>query len=376
MPACVRKAPLADSKARVDTMTPLMEEILQQPDALSCVRKYYASPGAIPMNIRKKLGISRKTLVVFTGMGSSLHAAYPAQAWLTAMGYRAIVWEAAELLHHHLKVLSPDTLLVVVSQSGETVEVTRLLDVLPKKINVVAVTNVEGSQLARKGKLLLPMMAGVQAAVSTKTYTCAVAVLMYLAFAIAGEASRPLTHALMQAVGAQEEILDRHDDLMLPTLEFLNHPPYVALLSRGSDMASAFQGALMLKEVARLAAEPITAAQFRHGPIEIVNPSHCYIIFARHTQQGVAAPRTRKPVTLLLKLADDIRSHKGRVLLISDRTVENFTNMRLLHVDPIRLGLGTLVDIVLIQLLAHDFALRAGFEPGKFWIAEGVTRHE
>ncbi len=357
-------------------MTPLMEEILQQPDALSCVRKYYASPGAIPMNIRKKLGISKKTLVVFTGMGSSLHAAYPAQAWLTAMGYRALVWEAAELLHHHLKVLSPDTLLVVVSQSGETVEVTRLLDALPKKINVVAVTNVESSHLAKKGKLLLPMMAGVQAAVSTKTYTCAVAVLMYLAFAIAGEGSRPLTHALMQAVEAQEEILDRHDDLMLPTLEFFNHPPYVALLSRGADMASAFQGSLMLKEVARLAAEPITAAQFRHGPIEIVNPAHCYIIFARHTQPPIAAPRTRKPATLLLKLADDIRSHKGRVLLISDRTVEDVTNMRLIQVDPIKLGLGTLVDIVLIQLLAHDFALRAGFEPGKFWIAEGVTRHE
>jgi glucosamine--fructose-6-phosphate aminotransferase (isomerizing) len=353
-----------------------MEEILQQPDALSGVRKYYTSPGAIPRSMKKKLGISRETLVVFTGMGSSLHAAYPAQAWLTAVGYRAIVWEAAELLHHHLKVLSPGTLLVVVSQSGETVEVTRLLDVLPKKINVVAVTNVESSHLARKGKLLLPMMAGVQAAVSTKTYTCAVAVLMYLAFAIAGEANRPLSQALMNAVDSQEEILERHDDLMLPTLEFVNHPPYVALLSRGADMASAFQGALMLKEVARLAAEPMTASQFRHGPIEIVNPSHCYIIFARHTQAGVASPRSRKPVTLLLKLADDIRSHKGRVLLISDRAVDDVTNMRLIHVDPVRLGLGTLVDSVLIQLLAHDFALRAGFEPGEFWIAEGVTRRE
>lgn len=357
-------------------MTPLMEEILQQPDALSCVRKYYASPGAIPMSMRKKLGISRETLVVFTGMGSSLHAAYPAQAWLTSMGYRAIVWEAAELLHHHLKVLSPDTLLVVVSQSGETVEVTRLLEVLPKKMNVIAVTNVEGSHLARAGKLLLPMMAGVQAAVSTKTYTCAVAVLMYLAFAIAGKLNRPLSQALIHAVSAQEDILERRDDLMLPTLEFFNHPPYVALLSRGADMASAFQGSLMLKEVARLAAEPITAAQFRHGPIEIVNPAHCYIIFARHTDRGAAAPRTRKPATLLLKLADDIRSHKGRVLLISDRAVDNVNNIRLIHVDPIRLGLGTLVDIVLIQLLAHDIALRAGFEPGKFWIAEGVTRRE
>lgn len=357
-------------------MTPLMEEILQQPDALSCIRKYYASPGAIPLTLRKKLGISRTTTVVFTGMGSSLHAAYPAQAYLTAMGYRAIVWEAAELLHHHLKVLAPDTLLVVVSQSGETVEVTQLLEALPKKIKVVAVTNVESSPLGRAGKLLLPMMAGVQASVSTKTYTCAVAVLMYLAFAITGEPQRPLSQALMRAVDAQEKILDRHDDLMLPTLEFFNHPPYVALLSRGADLASAFQGALMLKEVARLAAEPITAAQFRHGPIEIVNPSHCYIIFARHTPPVTAAPRTRQPATLLLKLADDIRSHRGRVLLISDRTLDDVTNMRLIHVDPIRLGLGTLVDILLIQLLAHDFALRAGFEPGKFWIAEGVTRRE
>jgi len=357
-------------------MTPLMEEILQQPDALSGVRKFYASPGAIPLNIRKKLGISRETIVVFTGMGSSLHAAYPAQAYLTAMGYRALVWEAAELLHHHLKVLTPNTLLVAVSQSGESVEVTRLLEVIPKKVNVIAVTNVESSQLAKQGNLLLPMMAGVQASVSTKTYTCAVAVLMYLAFAITGERHRPLTQTLMRAVDAQERILERHDDLMLPTLEFFNKPPYVALLSRGADLASAFQGALMLKEVARLAAEPITAAQFRHGPIEIVNPTHCYIIFARHTQSAVATPRARRPATLLLKLADDIRSHKGRVLIISDRPAEDITNMRLIQVDPIRLGLGTLVDIVIIQLLAHDYALQAGLEPGKFRIAQGVTRRE
>ncbi len=357
-------------------MTPLMEEILQQPGALSGVRKYYASPGAISLTVRKKLGISRSTTVVITGMGSSLHAAYPAQAYLTAMGYRALVWEAAELLHHHLKVLTPETLLVIVSQSGETVEVTRLLEVLPKKTNVVAVTNVESSHLARAGKLMLPMMAGVQAAVSTKTYTCAVAVLMYLAFAITGESQRPLSQTLMRAADAQERVLERHDALMLPTLEFFNHPPYVSLLSRGADLASAFQGALMLKEVARLAAEPMSAAQFRHGPIEIIDPSHCYVIFARHTQPVTAAPRTRQPATLLLKLADDIRSHKGRVLLLSDRPVENVTNMRLIHVDPMRLGLGTLVDILLIQLLAHDFALRAGFEPGKFRIAEGVTRRE
>jgi glutamine---fructose-6-phosphate transaminase (isomerizing) len=354
-------------------MTPLMEEILQQPGALANVRKYYASPGAISQKALKQLGTSRQPTIIFTGMGSSLHAAYPAQAYLTAMGYQALVWETAELVHHHLKVLTPGTLLVVVSQSGETAEVVLLLENLPARMKIIAVTNVERSQLAKRANLMLPMMAGVQDAVSTKTYTCAVAVLMYLAFAIAGEYHRPLSNALTRAVDAEEKILERHNVLLPPTLQFLNRPPYVALLSRGADLASAYQGALMLKEVARLAAEPMSAAQFRHGPIEIVNPAHCYIVFVRHAQPAV---RGRKMAELLLNVAEDIRSHHGRVLLLSDRPVENITDMKLIQVDPIRLGLGTLVDIVFIQLLAHDYAVEAGYEPGKFWIAEGVTRHE
>ena len=117
----------------------------------------------------------------------------------------------------------------------------------------------------------------------------------------------------------------------------------------------------------------MSAAQFRHGPIEIVNPSHGYILFVRHAQPS---SQGRKTADLLLRLAGDIRSHQGRVLLLSDRAVENLTNMRLIQVEPIRLGLGTLVDVVIIQLLAHDYALNAGFEPGKFWIAERVTRRE
>jgi glucosamine--fructose-6-phosphate aminotransferase (isomerizing) len=351
-------------------MTALLEEITQQPAALSRLRKYYTSPGAIPYQVLRKLVTHWPPTVVFTGMGSSLHAAYPAQGYLTSLGIRALVWETAELLYHHLKVLRPDTLLVVVSQSGETVEVTRLLDNLPEKVGVVAVSNAEGSTLGRRSKLLLPLMAGHQATVSTKTYTCAVAVLMYLAFAITRESPGPLTQAVMRAIEIQEKILDRYEVILPPTLEFLNEPYYVALISRGADLASAYEGALILKEVARLAAEPLSAAQFRHGPIEILHPSHRYIIFAR---QYPPSGHTGK---LLLKLADDLRRHGGRVLLLTDLPFETVTNVRLIEVEPLRLGLGTLVDIVYIHLMAHDLALRAGREPGKFWIAEGVTREE
>jgi glutamine---fructose-6-phosphate transaminase (isomerizing) len=350
----------------VQKMNELIDEISQQPAALSGLRKFYASPGAIPAKALRGLLPKSPPTVVFTGMGSSLFAAYPAQAYLTDEGVRALVWETAELVHHHLKIVRPDTLLVVVSQSGQTAEVMRLLESLPATTRVLAVTNVEASPLAKRASLLLPMMAGEQMAVSTKTYTNSVAVLMYLALAITGEAPSVLTREVMRAVEAQEKILERRDVLIPPIAEFFNRPAYVALMSRGADLATAYQGALTLKEVARLAAEPISAAQFRHGPMEIINPHHRYVLFARKGKTG----------KLLLKLANDIRKSSGRVLLFSDMPFDHPANVRLVRLEPLRMGLGTLVDNVYVQLLALDVALRAGLEPGNFEIAEKVTRDE
>ena len=153
----------------------------------------------------------------------------------------------------------------------------------------------------------------------------------------------------MRAVEAQESILERREVLMPPIVEFFNHPNYVSLMSRGADLATAYQGALMLKDVARLAAEPISAAQFHHGPLEIINPNHRYLLFARQGKTG----------KLLLKLADDIRRSSGRVLLFTDMPFDDPMNVRLVRLEPLRLGLGTLVDNVYIQLLAHDAAVRA-----------------
>ncbi len=347
-------------------MTTMMDEVAGQPAALAAVRKYYASPGAVSTRALRKLVKQWPPTVVFTGMGSSLYAAYPAQAFLNSQGIRALVWETAELIHHHLKIIKADTLLVAVSQSGETVEIVRLLELLPKSVRVVGVVNQESSTLARRADVTLPMMAGHQESVSTRTYMCAVATLMYLAFAIAGKQHRPLTSQLMRAVEAQEDILDRRLVVVPPTVEFFDDPPYVALMSRGADLSSVYQGAQMFKEVAKMAAEPISAAQFRHGPIEILNPAHRYIVFARQGKTG----------KLLLKLADEIRTHGGRVLLLSDLPFQDLTNVRRLEVPSVGLGLATLVDTLHIQLLVHDLALRGAREPGEFWIADRVTREE
>ena len=343
-------------------MTTLMEEIGQQPTVLSGLRKFYTSPGAIPTKALQAMVKHWPPTVVVTGMGSSMYAAYPAQAYLNSLGIRTFIWETGELVDHHRKFLGADILLVVVSQSGETAEVLRLLGALPGKESLVAICNMETSSLARRARLLLPMMAGRPAPVGTKTYTCAVAVLMYLAVAIARKSPYPLTQALMQAIEAEERIIERQDELIPPTAEFFNNPHYTALLSRGADLATVYQGALLFKEVAKMGAEPISAAQFRHGPMEIIDPTHRYIVFARESD-----PRPkRKTDPDLFKLVRDICKHGGRVLLYAAQPFRDMTNLRHVPVDPVRMGLGTLIDSVHIQLLVHELAQRAGLEPGSF----------
>lgn len=346
-------------------MTPLIEEIAQQPAVLSGLRKFYTSPGAIPPKVLRAAVKHWPPTVVFTGMGSSLYAAYPAQAYLASHGIRALLWDTAELVDHHTKFLGPDTLLVAISQSGETAEVLRLLDSLAEKESLIAVCNSEKSPLARRASLLLPMMAGRPAPVGTKTYACAVAVLMYLAATVARKSPHSLTQALMHAIDAQERILDRRDDLIPPIVEFFNKPQYVALLSRGPDLATAYQGALLFKEVAKIGAEPISAAQFRHGPMEIINPTHRYLIFARQTEAGLQ----RKTDSSLIKLAEDIRKCGGRTLLYTDLPCTEAANVRHIPVESVRMGLGTLVDSVHVQLLVHDLAAHEGLEPGRFRFA-------
>ncbi len=352
-----------------------MEEILEQPAALAAVRKHYTGPGVIPESALGKIMGRRHNVVVFTGMGSSLYAALPAQAYLSSVGIRSVVWEAAELVRFHINFLGPETPLVAISQSGETVEILRLLKKLPKGKRIAALTNSDTSTLARRSDLVLPMLAGGQKSASTKTYTCAVAALMYLAFAMAGEAGNLLTKTLERAVAAQKRVLERRDALTPPGLEFFGEPPYVLLMSRGPDLSSVHQGALMFKEVARVGAEPMGAGQFRHGAMEIINPAHRYVVFARRNRFGRRGWETQT-AALLLKLAQEIGSHGGRVLLLTDQDFAESTDIRVVEVEPLALGLGTLVDSVHIQLLVHDLAVRAGREPGKFWLSKPVTREE
>jgi glutamine---fructose-6-phosphate transaminase (isomerizing) len=148
-----------------------MAEIAGQPAA---IRRAAGAVGAQADDIAaagRELG--RRTRVVLTGMGSSYDACYPAATRLAAAGVLATMVDAAELLHFRLDALGPETLLVCVSQSGESAETVRVVRGLRDRGErpfIAAVTNGAGSTLAQLADCNLDTRGGEEHGPSTMTF--------------------------------------------------------------------------------------------------------------------------------------------------------------------------------------------------------------
>src|SRR5579859_4515418 len=162
-------------------MPSLLDEIRSQPQILHGLLEASTTALADLRPWANKLEDQQIRRVVFTGMGSSFFAAYPAVIYLLQQGIDALVVESSELLYDYRPLLDKNTLLVAVSQSGRSVEVAKLLEAIGKQQPVIGVTNDPESPLARQSDVQVYMHAGPELTVSTKTYTCTLAVLHMLA---------------------------------------------------------------------------------------------------------------------------------------------------------------------------------------------------
>ncbi len=118
--------------------------------------------------------------IVLTGMGSSFHALHPLNLELIDHGFTAMMVETSELLHYRQRLFDPRTLIIAVSQSGQSAEVVRLLELNRGKSSVIAVTNTPSSPLADEADATIFSQAGEEFSVSCKTYLAALMALQWL----------------------------------------------------------------------------------------------------------------------------------------------------------------------------------------------------
>ena len=329
---------------------PLLRDILDQPRALTAALGAHAAAG----QAARLLGEAER--VLWSGMGASLFASYPAHLRLLAGGTASIWLEAGELLHAAPTALRAGTLLVLVSQSGRSAEVVRLLE-RRGGARILGLTNDASSPLAQGADVHLPLMAGPEeAGVATKTLTCSLLVCDLLTGGDPGD--------WPPVIASLQGMLARRATWLPELLAVLRPVGPVWLLGRGPLLAAAAVGGLMLKEAAGVHGEGLSAPQFRHGPLELAGPGKSALVLVS------PGPLGRHDLDLAGEMAE---AGMGVVAVCPEGAPTAAPAS--VHVLPWPSARPASV-VLAIQCLAHELARRQGRVPGTFSRIGKVTTKE
>lgn len=337
-----------------------LHDILAQPQALKDTLRALSVPPELAA-LARHLGSGRFRRIVLTGMGSSFHALHPLNLELVSCGMTAIMTETSELVHYQGRFFDPTTLIVAVSQSGRSAETLRLLELNRGHASVIAVTNTADSPLARRSDVAILTRAGAEFSVSCKTYLSALMALDWLAAILCGRSSRACYRELEKAAPAVSAYLTAWKGHVRSLCRELKGIRHLFLVGRGSSLAAAGTGALIIKEASHFHAEAMSSAAFRHGPFEMLGWKIFVVIFSGN-------PETRG---LNEGLLHDILKEHGRAGYVAERSsLEAFR----MPAAPDRIR--PILEMLPTQMVTLALAAQAGREPGRFELASKVTTTE
>ena len=332
-------------------MSHLSDEIHEQPQVLARLLDRQASAAAqIAAAIRGR----DVRYAVFAARGTSDNAARYAQYLFGALNRLPVALATPSLFSiYRTPPLLRDALVLGVSQSGQSPDIVAVVEEGKRQgALTVAVTNEPDSPLAQTADHVLPLGAGEERAVAaTKTYTAELATLALLAVQLAGDGER--LAALRSVPAAVERTLALEEPIARAAQRYA-YATQCVVLGRGYNYATAFEIALKVKELTYIAAEPYSSADFRHGPVAIVERGFPAIVVA---PQGAVYGD-------MLALVRELSRREAELIVISgqDGTLELArTPLRL--PDALPEWLSPLQCIVPGQLLAMHVTLAKGYDP-------------
>ncbi|HAH88492.1 MAG TPA: hypothetical protein DCL60_14090 [Armatimonadetes bacterium] len=305
--------------------------------------------------------------IIFAGMGSSEFAPVVVRDYLAYnLGVPVVLWEAGELLHYGMNCIRDDDLIIAISQSGESIETRKVVDILRDHLGVISITNDPESKIARYSRLDLQILAGAEASISSKTYTNSLGLLLILSRAVTALDAEPLYRSLLEIADGMESFrADRLDEIE-DAAKFMHAADAVHFISRGPAMAAARQAALTFGTGARIFTCAVPGGSVRHGLMGSMGAGHYAIIFAPDGPGG----------DLLRKLAVDLAVLGSKVVLFtSEETVKdhNLCTIRITPGDP---ELFPLACAMPLELLFETLARDKGLVAGVFIRGEKVTTKE
>ncbi len=347
----------------------MQKEIFEQPQALANTLEMVGAAQSVAPQVfgseaPEILGGVRGVLIV--ACGTSYHAGLVARYWIESLAQVPCAVEIASEYRYRTSVAHPDTLVVAISQSGETADTLAALKHAKDlgQAKTLAICNVAESALVREAKLRFLTRAGPEIGVaSTKAFTTQLAALFLLTLALAKQrgrlapddeaaqldALRHLPSAVSRVLGLEPEIEKWSQGFAMKQ--------HALFLGRGKHYPIAMEGALKLKEISYIHAEAYPAGELKHGPLALVDKEMPVIAVAPHDD-------------LLEKLKSNLQEVRARggelyVFADADSEIAESEGVHIIRMPEHYGLLSPVLHVVPLQLLAYHAALVKGTDVDK-----------
>ena len=339
----------------------MIKEIHEQPKAIidTYRGRMLANQGIIKMagvdnNLEKFLNAKR---IIIVACGTSWHAGLVGEYLIEEMARIPVEVEYASEFRYRNPIITPDDVVIAISQSGETADTLAAIKLAKSKgAFVFGVCNVVGSSIARETHAGAYTHAGPEIGVaSTKAFTTQITVLSLIALKLAkekGTLSKSEFHSYlqkMQLIPNKVQKLLEIDDKVKEIASIYKDAKNCLYLGRGFNFPVALEGALKLKEISYIHAEGYPAAEMKHGPIALIDENMPLFVIA--TKKG----HYEKVVSNI----QEIKSRSGKIIAIvteGDVTVKEIAD-HVIEIPETEEALTPLLTTIPFQLLSYHIAV-------------------
>ncbi len=302
--------------------------------------------------------------VILTAQGTALHAAMIGEYLLEDLAKIPAECEYASEFRYRNPIIEDGTVLIAVSQSGETADTLAALnEAKDRGALALGVINVVGSTIARETHAGVYLRVGPEIGVaSTKAFTGQVAALTMIALFMARrrmmspEASARLMAELSQVPDKIERCLAFDDQIKKVTEKYIHRENWL-FLGRGYNYPTALEGALKLKEISYIHAEGMPAAEMKHGPIALIDEGMPVVFIANKGNQ----------YDKVMSNIAEVRARGGHVIAVAtegDTEIQHYAE-DVLYVPDVPECLSPMLTVIPLQLMAYHAAVLRGHDVDK-----------
>jgi glucosamine--fructose-6-phosphate aminotransferase (isomerizing) len=341
----------------------MLKEIFEQPESVRNamrgrlnIEEGLAKLGGLNLTLEEMREIKR---LIILACGTSWHAGLIGEYMIEEYARIPVEVEYASEFRYRNPILDEGTMVLVISQSGETIDtLAAMREAQRKGARALGVVNVVGSTIARESDGGVYIHAGPEIGVaSTKAFTSQVAVLALLTLtlgrqrALSREAGIEMARELDRIPGKIEEILQRSDAVRVIAQKYAQRNNFI-YLGRGTNFPVALEGALKLKEISYIHAEGYPAAEMKHGPIALIDENMPVVFLC---------PRDSAYEKVVNNMME-VRARRGRIIAIATEGDTEIARLadHVIFIPQTVSVLQPMLSVIPLQLLAYHIAVMRG----------------